>query len=113
MGVDDRLFLDGSWSAPLGDGEATWRRLEGDGGGLAVFLHRARGYRLGARLRTEGGPVRVRVVVNQVSAGSWRAGAEWEDHVLDLPADWFRPGRNAIRLRPDAGGVRVAGVWLE
>lgn len=113
MGVDDRLFLEGGWSEPLGEGQETWRRLEGDGGGLAVFLHRARAYRLGARLRTDAGTARVRVVVNQVSAGSWTAGPEWGDHVLELSSDWFRPGRNAIRLRADAEGVGIAGVWLE
>ena len=113
MGVDDRLFLDGGWSAPEGQGQTTWRRIEGDGGGLAVHLHRARAYRLGARMRTEGGEARVRVVVNQLSAGSWTVGPEWEDHVLDLPSDWFRPGRNAVRLRADGEGVSVAGVWLE
>ncbi|HET9318074.1 MAG TPA: hypothetical protein VFQ51_20945, partial [Vicinamibacteria bacterium] len=113
MGVDDRLFLDGGWSAPEGLGQESWRRIEGDGGGLAVYLHRARAYRLGARLRTRGGEARVRVVVNQLSAGSWTAGPEWGDSVLDLPPDWFRPGRNAIRFRADADGVSVAGVWLE
>jgi hypothetical protein len=33
--------------------------------------------------------------------------------VLELSADWFRPGRNTIRLRADEGRVQVAGVWLE
>jgi hypothetical protein len=113
MGVDDRLFLDGGWSAPEGEGQTTWRRIEGDGAGLAVYLHRARGYRLGARLRAASGDGRARVVVNQVPAGSWTVGPEWGDHVLDLPPDWFRPGRNAIRLRADGGDLSVAGVWLE
>ena len=29
------------------------------------------------------------------------------------PQDWFRPGRNALRIRAEAEGVEVAGVWLE
>ena len=33
--------------------------------------------------------------------------------MLDLSSDWFRPGRNALRMRADAEGVEVAGVWLE
>lgn len=113
MGVDDRLFLEGGWSAPESLGQETWRRIEGEAGSLSVHLHRARAYRLGARLRSEAGPTRVRVVLNQQPAGSWTAGVEWSDHVLDLPPDWFRPGRNTLRLRTDAEGVRVAGVWLE
>ena len=113
MGVDDRLFLEGAWSPPQGGGQETWRTLEGESSALAVFLHRARDYRLGARLRTGSGTARVRVVVNQIPAGSWTVGPEWNDHVLDLSSDWFRPGRNAIRLRADAAGLRVAGVWLE
>jgi len=111
--VDDRLFLEGGWSAPESLGQETWRRIEGEAGSLSVHLHRARAYRLGARLRSEAGPTRVRVVLNQQPAGSWTAGVEWSDHVLDLPPDWFRPGRNTLRLRTDAEGVRVAGVWLE
>jgi hypothetical protein len=55
----------------------------------------------------------VRVVLNQQPAGSWSAGPSWEDHVLDLSPDWFRAGRNALRLRTEAEGVEVAGVWLE
>jgi hypothetical protein len=113
MGVDDRLFLEGGWSGPMGEGQQTWRRLEGDGGSLSVFLHRARGYRLGVRMRAPDGAARVRVVINQLSAGSWTAGPEWADHVLELSSDWFRPGRNTIRLRADADGVHVAGAWLE
>ena len=113
MGVDDRLFLEGGWSAPRGEGQVTWRRIEGEAGTLLVHLHRARGYRLGARLRRPEGPARVRMVLNQQPAGSWTAGPAWEDHVLDLSADWFRAGRNALRFRADAEGVEVAGVWLE
>ena len=113
MGVDDRLFLESGWSAPLGEGQVTWRRIEGEAGALAVHLHRARGYRLGARLRRPEGPVRVRLVLNQQPAGSWTTGPSWEDHVLELSPDWFRPGRNTLRLRTDAAGVEVAGVWLE
>jgi hypothetical protein len=113
MGVDDRLFLEGGWSAPLGEGQETWRRVEGEGGIVSVFLHRARDYRLGVRMRAATAGTRVRVVLNQQSAGSWTVGPEWEDHVLDLSSDWFRPGRNTIRLRADAEGVGVAGVWLE
>ena len=32
MGVDDRLFLEGGWSEPQGEGQVTWRRIEGEGG---------------------------------------------------------------------------------
>ena len=113
MGVDDRLFLEGGWSEPLGQGQVTWRRIDGEAATLAVHLHRARAYRLGARLRHPRGPARVRVVLNQQPAGSWSAGPSWEDHVLDLSPDWFRAGRNALRLRTEAEGVEVAGVWLE
>lgn len=112
MGVDDRLFLEGGWSAPLGEGQITWRRIEGEGGTVSVFLHRARDYRLGVRMRGAAG-TRVRVVVNQQAAGSWMVGPEWQDHTLDFSADWFRPGRNALRFRAEAEGVEVAGVWLE
>lgn len=114
MGVDDRLFLEGGWSAPEGEGGLSWRRITDDAATLAVPLHRARDYRLGARLRSDGPETRVRVVVNQIPAGSFTVGPDWGDHVLDLSADWFRPGRNVLRWRAEAAGrVLVAGVWLE
>ncbi len=111
MGEDDRLFLAGGWSEPRGLGQDRARAIEGEVAVLNVPLHRARAYRFGIRRRGAG---RVRVVVNQQPAGSFTAGPEWDDHTLELSADWFRPGRNALRLRvEDAGAVLVSGAWLE
>jgi hypothetical protein len=111
MGEDDRLFLAGGWSEPRGTGKDRARAIEGEAAVLNVPLHRARPYTFGIRMRGSG---RVRLVLNQQSAGSFTAGPEWSDHTVDLSADWFRPGRNALRLRAeDAGAVLVAGVWLE
>jgi hypothetical protein len=110
MGEDDRLFLAGGWSEPRGLGKDRARRIEGEAAVLNVPLHRARPYAFGIRMRGSG---RVRLVVNQQPAGSFTAGPEWSDHTLELSADWFRPGRNSLRLRAEAEGVEVAGVWLE
>jgi hypothetical protein len=110
MGEDDRLFLAGGWSEPRGLGKDRSRAIEGDAAVLNVPLHRARQYTFGIRMRGTG---RVRLVLNQQPAGSFAAGPEWSDHTIDLSADWFRPGRNSLRLRAEAEGVEVAGVWLE
>ena len=110
MGEDDRLFLAGGWSEPRGLGKDRARAIEGEAAVLNVPLHRARPYTFGIRMRGSG---RVRLVVNQQPAGSFTPGPEWSDHTLDLSADWFRPGRNALRIRTDTEGVEVAGVWLE
>jgi hypothetical protein len=110
MGEDDRLFLAGGWSEPRGLGKDRARAIEGEAAVLNVPLHRARPYTFGIRMRGTG---RVRLVVNQQPAGSFTAGPEWSDHTVDLSADWFRPGRNALRLRAETEGVEVAGVWLE
>jgi hypothetical protein len=110
MGEDDRLFLAGGWSEPRGLGKDRARAIEGEAAVLNVPLHRARPYTFGIRMKGTG---RVRLVVNQQPAGSFTAGPEWRDYTLDLSADWFRPGRNSLRLRAEAEGVEVAGVWLE
>jgi hypothetical protein len=110
MGEDDRLFLAGGWSEPRGLGKDRSRAIEGDAAVLNVPLHRARPYTFGIRMRGTG---RVRLVVNQQPAGSFEAASEWSDHTVELSGDWFRPGRNSLRLRTEAEGVEVAGVWLE
>jgi hypothetical protein len=110
MGEDDRLFLAGGWSEPRGLGKDRARVIEGEAAVLNVPLHRARPYTFGIRMRGTG---RVRLVLNQQPAGSFTPGPEWSDHTLSLSADWFRPGRNALRIRAEAEGVQVAGVWLE
>jgi hypothetical protein len=110
MGEDDRLFLAGGWSEPRGLGKDRARAIEGEAAVLNVPLHRARPYTFGIRMRGTG---RVRLVVNQQPAGSFVAGSAWSDHTVELSGDWFRPGRNSLRLRAEAEGVEVAGVWLE
>jgi hypothetical protein len=84
-----------------------------------VPLHQPRDARLGLRLRlapgAAGSEARLRVLVNQRVAGSLVAGADWADAELLVPADFWRPGRNAVRLRllDEGKSVAVAGLWLE
>jgi hypothetical protein len=121
MGTDDRIFLEDGWSEPRTRADVAFRAIERDSAGLVVPLHRPGPYRLGARLRAEGGgegdSLRVRVLVNQRVVGSWTAGGEWADEALDVPADALRPGRNFVRLRRVGGPatvavIEIAGVWL-
>ena len=116
MGLDDRIFLDDGWSEPREVLGATCRVLVGEGAGIVVPLHRARPYRLGARLAslaTSPGVADAGVLVNQRPIGVWSVSAgEWQDVSLDVPAEALRPGRNLLRLRSSAG-LAVAGLWLD
>lgn len=119
MGLDERLFLEDGWSAPEDVGGVPARRLTAESAGLVVPLHQPREARLGLRLRlapgAAGGEARLRVLVNQRVAGAVVAGADWADAELLVPADFWRPGRNALRLRllDGSASVAVAGLWLE
>ncbi len=119
MGLDERLFLEDGWSAPEDREGTPARRLTGASAGLVVPLHQPRETRFGLRLRLVPGsgaaPARVRVLVNQRVAGSLEAGPAWADAELLVPADFWRPGRNAVRLRllDEGTSVSVAGLWLE
>jgi hypothetical protein len=119
MGLDDRIFLEDGWSEPKQVLGAPCRALLGEGAGVVVPLHRARPYRLGARLFVPGGPpprVGVRVLVNQRHVGGWSLeGGEWRDASLEVPADALRPGRNQVRIRREGAPVElaVAGLWLD
>jgi len=116
MGLDDRIFLDDGWSEPREVLGATCRVLVGEGAGIVVPLHRARPYRLGARLASlasSPGAAGAAVLVNQRPIGVWSVTAgEWQDVSLDVPAEALRPGRNLLRLRSSAG-LAVAGLWLD
>lgn len=114
MGVDDRVFLDDGWGAPLSDGASSFRCLEGRSAGVVVPLHQAAAYRLGLRLRAEPG-ARVQPVVNGRPVAEWDVGPEWADHEADVAEALLRPGRNDLRLRLLGAQARlcVAGAWLE
>lgn len=119
MGLDERLFLEDGWSAPEVLEGTPARRLAGDSAGLVVPLHQPREARLGLRLRlapgATAGSARLRLLVNQRVAGSVEAGPAWADAELAVPGDFWRPGRNAVRLRllDEGTSVAVAGLWLE
>jgi hypothetical protein len=114
IGIDDRIYLEGAWSAPRTlDGEDC-RIVEGEAG-LAVVLHRAAPYHLGARARSlpGAGSSRLRVLLNDRVVGSLELTEAFLDRELDVPASALRPGRNALTLRPLGAGAAIAGVWLE
>lgn len=115
MGVDDRLYLEDGWSAPLARDGAEERLIVGASAGLVVPLHRAQPYRLGLRLRGPEG-ARLRVLVNQRPLAEWGLGPELADYEAPCPAELLRPGRNFVRLRvlgePDQRPA-AAGAWME
>lgn len=119
MGLDDRIFLEDGWSDPKQVLGSPCRVLVGEGAGLVVPLHRARPYRLGARLAfaAEGAtPMGARVVVNQRPVGGWDvAPGEWQEVSLEIPAEALRAGRNLFRIRraEGTGELAVAGLWLD
>ncbi len=115
MGLDERLFLEDGWSAPVSAAQLSFRRVEGGSAGLVVPLHGPRAYVLGLRARGAG---RLRVLMNDRVLGAVELGAEWGDHEVAVPEDLPRTGRNFIRLRrpgdgPWDGEVEIAGAWLE
>ncbi len=119
MGVDDRLFLEDGWSAPLSIEGTRCRLLIGRSAGLVVPLHKARPSRFGARLIATGGDeaaLPVKVMLNERRVGRWFVTGGWRDYWLEVDSQALKAGRNDIRLRQAARGTRrlaVAGTWLE
>ena len=102
------------WSAPLQGG----RWVMGDGAGFELGLARG-GHRtmvVECRGPSGGDPaVRVEVEVNGARRGAFEVGSEWRRHLVRLPGDAVRAGRNQIWLRlPDrlSAGRSQRGVLV-
>ncbi len=123
MGLDERLFLEDGWTAPLRLGAVSYRSLVGSSAGVAVALHRPLDYRLTLRAAalpttpTEAhARLRVRLMVNARPGPQLDLDQNWNDVVVELPAASLRAGKNLLRLRASEGdGARlaVAGMSLE
>lgn len=89
------------WSEPLQGG----RWVLGDGAGLELGLARGGHRTLVVECRGPSGrdrEVRVEVGVNGARRGAFEVGSEWRRHLVRLPGDAVRAGRNRISLRlPD------------
>ena len=113
VGDGDRLFLEDGWGPAETENDVAFRRVVRDSAALVAPLHRPAEYRLGVRWRATG-PLRARVLVNDVILGSSDVGTAFEDAVMSVPAASLRPGRNHLRFRPlGEGALEVAGAWLD
>ena len=116
MGLEDRLFLDDGWSAPVVVDGMSARRIEA-GAGVHLPIHRPRPYRLGLRCRATSPGVTFELWINDRRVGAFAAGQTWKEYESDVPAEILRAERNSLRIAVNRTGERspleVAGVWFD
>ena len=104
---DDRPMLGEGWGpAVRGDGP-TYRTIRRDARVLAP-LDVPEDLEVRVRAAAEGDAVAVTVRVNGTLAGRFRAGREWDEHVLWVPSACWRRELNDVVLAPERGALRVA-----
>jgi hypothetical protein len=100
----DGALLGEGWGAVEEVGAVKGRRTNGPARVFAP-LDGAEDLRVVVRAAAPRDHVEVRVSVNGREAGRFPAGATLDDHVVAVPAAWWRRELNSVRL--DAGALRV------
>lgn len=102
-----RPFLAAGFGVDEESDEGSFVRIEGASALVALELWepRERRLRLSAWSTDRPGEVAVRVLLNGVAAGGFRAGREPATHEITLSRDLWRAGENRLRLESDPPGA--------